>query len=223
MCGPSDQEKQLNAEESKFSNMLMGNYADYFGKQSAVLDRINNYLTPIAEAGPTQQGWAAPEVAAVNTQIGEGTGGNYAKAAQALGNQLSAEGGGNAYLPNGAANTLKAQVATAAAAQQSSESLAATEANYAQGHQNWEQATAGLQELGNQYSPSSMASEATSANQSAFGQADKIQQENNQLAKDIAGGITGLAGGALDFANGSDFMGQLGGGQIFGPGGILNG
>lgn len=222
MCGPSDQEKQLNAQESKFSNMLMGNYANYFGKQSAVLDNLNNYLTPIAEAGPTQQGWAAPEVAAVNTQIGETTGQNYAKAAQALGNQLSAEGGGNAYLPSGAANTLKAQIATAAAAQQSSENLAATEANYAQGRQNWQQATAGLQELGQQYNPSAIASEASGANQSAFGQADKIQQENNQLAKDIAGGITGLAGGFLDFANSSDALGQIGGGKVFGPGGALN-
>ncbi len=230
MCGPSQQQQSLGASETSFANLLQANYSQNFGAQSQVFQNLNNIFTPIAQAGPDQQGWGPQEAAAVNTQIGEGVGSNYAKATQALNTQLSARGGGNEYLPTGSEAALQGGVAAAAANQQSSEQLGATEANYAQGRQNWQQATAGLNALGQEYNPNAIAGEGNQANQSAFGQATKIQDMKNQEQASIAGGIAGLAmapftGGTSLFGAGvgalkNSFSGSSGGIGGLGAGGV---
>ena len=202
ICGSSSQERDLASQESSFASTLNANYAQNFGKQSDILSQLTNIFTPIAEAGPDQQGWGPQERAAVNTQIGEGVGSNYAKATEALNTQLSARGGGNEFLPTGSEAALRGGIATAAANQQSGEQLAATEANYAQGRSNFGQATAGLNALSQEYNPNAIAGEATQANQSAFGQASKINQENNQWESDLAGIATGGVKAGLSFLTG---------------------
>src|SRR5277367_3499793 len=111
MCGPSSQENSLEAQQSGLAKTLGANYNQYFGSQSAVLQNLNNMLTPIAEAGPDQQGFGANELAALNTQAGEGVGQNYAKASQALNTTLATRGGGNEALPTGAQAALKGSLA----------------------------------------------------------------------------------------------------------------
>jgi hypothetical protein len=180
---------------------------------------LNNLFTPIAEAGPNQQGFSGPELAALNTQVGEGVGQNYAKASQALNTQLSAQGGGNEYLPSGASAALKSNLASAAANQQSQEQLGVTEANYAQGRQNWQQATGGLNALAQEYNPTAIAGATNTASQNAFGQASQIQQMKNQEESEIAGGImslgTGfLTGGLSNLASGGAQAGSETGGGL---------
>jgi hypothetical protein len=177
--------------------LLQANYSQNFGAQSAALQNLNNIFTPIAEAGPNQQGFNAQQLAAYNTQIGEGVGQNYAKASQALNTQLASQGGGNEFLPSGAAGALKSNLATAAANQQSQEQLAVTQANYATGRQNWQQATAGLNALVGEYNPNAIAGQATGATQGAFQDQTKVQDMKNQEVASIVGGITGLATGGL--------------------------
>ena len=200
--------------------MLQANYTQNFGAQSAVLQQLNNIFTPIAQAGPDQQGFGPQELAALNTEATQGVGQNYTQASQALNNELAAEGGGNAYLPTGAAAALKGQLATSAANQTSQEQLGITQANYNQGRQNWQNATAGLNALAQEYNPNAIAGEATNANQGAFGEASNIQQQENQEQSAIAGGIAGLAMSAATFGAGGignlDTAGTSTGGEQLG-------
>lgn len=207
MCGPSIQQKGLASAESQFSTMLSQNYAKNFGAQSQILQNLTNMFTPIASQGPDQQGFGPQELAALQTQSGEGVGTNYNKASVALNNQLAAQGGGNEFLPTGARAALKGNLASAASNELSQEQLGITRANYAQGRQNWSQATAGLNALAGEYDPNAIAGESNSANSSAFGEATKVQEMQNEKEQAIAGGITSLAMGAASFGAGG--MGNL--------------
>jgi hypothetical protein len=230
MCGSSSSEKQLGAQEQSFSSTLQSNYAKNFGAQSADLSALNNIFTPIAEAGPDQQGFGPQELAAMNTTAGEGVGQNYAKATQSLNAGLAARGGGNEVLPSGAETQLKAGLASAGANQMSQEQLGITKANYDQGRANFGNATAGLNALAEEYNPNQIASSANNANQSAFGEADKINQQNNQWQSDIAGLATGgikaglgfLTGGISNVLSGGSQAGSTtgGGAEQFFSGGV---
>jgi hypothetical protein len=94
---------------------------------------------------------------------------------------------------------LKGQLASSAAGQLSGEELGITQADYAQGNQNFQQATGGLAALNNSYQTNSAGESGTSANKSAFGEADEIAQQEAQEDQAIAGGITSVAMGAATF------------------------
>jgi hypothetical protein len=216
ICGPSGQEKAIAGQQQDLSTLLSSDFSQRFGQQSAVLQNLNNMLTPIAQAGPDQQGFGAQELAALNTQAGESIGANYSKATQSLQNVLASRGGGNEFLPTGARSALQETLASSAADQMSKEQLGITRANYGQGRQNWQEATAGLSALANQYNPGEFSGQAQKGFDSAFGMADKIQQEKNQQQMAIAGGIAALGmdaatfgAGALEGTQGFDFQGGL--------------
>jgi hypothetical protein len=214
--GPSSQQESLNAQEVSMNNVFNSAFQSYLGSQSAVLQNIGNILTPIAQAGPTQQGFGAQELAALNTQATQGIGQNYNKASQALNLQESTRGGGNQVLPTGAANEQKENLAAAAANQESNAQLGITNANYAQGNANWRAATSGLQALGQDYNPSSFGSLGNTANNQAFGQASQIQQEQQQAA-DAPFALAGsVAMDALGGVGNLDFQGTSTGGEQLG-------
>lgn len=199
MCGASDEQKALEVQQQSFSSLLQANYSQRFNAQSNAFQALNNQFTPIAEAGPDQQGFGGNQLAALNTEAGEGVGQNYANASRALNTQLSAQGGGNEALPTGAAAALKGNLASAAANQQSSEQMAITNANYGQGRQNWQEATAGLNALGQEYNPNALAGETTSTASAAYGEAQQDAMQGYQQFDDIASGIGDVlkGGGAL--------------------------
>lgn len=216
MCGPSSQEKGIAGQQSNLSLLLQDHFNERFGAQSQILQNLNSMLTPIAEAGPDQQGFGANELAALNTQAGEGVGRNYAKATSALQNTLAARGGGNVYLPTGARGALQGTLASSAAGELSQEQLGITRANYAQGRSNWQQATGGLQALAGQYDPTGFSGQAQHGFESAFGMEHTINQEQSQKEMAIASGISSLAMGAATFGAGAlagnqgfDFQGGL--------------
>jgi hypothetical protein len=202
MCGPSSQEKAIAGEQQSLASLLSADFSQRFSEQSSTLQNLNNLLTPIAEAGPDQQGFGAQELAALGTQVGEGVGANYSKATQSLNNVLAARGGGGEVLPTGSSAALQATLASSAADQMSKEQLGITEANYSQGRKNWQEATAGLSALANQYNPGEFSGQAQKGYDSAFGMADKIQQENNQAQAEIIGGIGSIAMDAATFGMG---------------------
>ncbi len=202
MCGPSSQETAIAGQQQDLSTLLSSNFSQRFGQQSAVLQNLNNMLTPISQAGPDQQGFGASELAALGTQAAEGVGANYSKATQALQNTLAARGGGSEVLPTGARAALQGTLASSAADQMSKEQLGITEANYATGRQNWKEATAGLSALANQYDTTALSGQAQKGYESSFGMADKIQQEKNQEQAAIAGGIVSLGMDAATFGAG---------------------
>jgi hypothetical protein len=216
MCGPSGQEQAIAGQQQNLSTILASHFGERFGQQSAVLQNLNNLLTPISLAGPDQQGFGPQELAALNTQASEGVGANYAKASVALNNVLAARGGGQEFLPTGAAASLKGTLASAAADTLSREQSAITTANYGQGRQNWQQATAGLSALANQYDPTAFSGQSQSGYNSAFGMAHTINQEQSQKEAAIAGGIAALGLGAATFGAGG--IANLGAGESFGEG-----
>jgi len=107
ICGPSGQETAIAGQQQDLSTLLSSDFSQRFSQQSGVLQNLNSMLTPIAQAGPDQQGFGAQELAALNTQAGEGVGANYSKATQALQNTLAARGGGSEVLPTGARGALQ--------------------------------------------------------------------------------------------------------------------
>jgi len=201
-CGPSSAEKRLAAKQEGLADTYSSAFRDYFGKQSAVLQNLSNIFTPIAQAGPDQQGFGSNQLAALHTQATEGVGTNYAKATRALQTNLSARGGGGEVLPTGSEAALKGQLASAAANEQSNADLAITNANYATGRQNWQQATAGLEALGQQYNPSSFGNLSNAGTEAAFKDQSQITQEQQAASASILGGITSLAGGIPGIAGG---------------------
>lgn len=201
-CGPSSAEKRLAAKQESLSDTYSAAFSKYFGAQSQVLQNLNNIFTPIAQAGPDQQGFGSNTLAALHTQATQGVGVNYAKATRALQTGLAARGGGNEFLPSGAEGSLKGELAASAANQQSNEDLAITNANYATGRENYNRATAGLQALGQQYNPSSFGSLANQGTEAAFKDQSQITQEQQAASADIMGAVTGVAKGALAFGTG---------------------
>jgi hypothetical protein len=193
MCGPSASQQMLAGQQQNFSTLLSANYSDQFAKQSDILSKLNATLAPIVSAGVNQQGFGAPELAALTTGAHETVARNYAKGKQALNNTLAYNGGGNEVLPTGARAALNARLVSNAANEMSDADLAITQANYDQGRRNFESGVSALGGVANSYNPATYGGLTTSANNQAFGEATKVQDMKNQKQANIIGGITGLA------------------------------
>ena len=215
MCGPSGAQENIAGQTASLASTLSANYNKNFAAQAGVLQNLNNIFTPIAQAGPDQQGFGPQELAALSTAAGEGVGTNYSKASQALNNQLAVRGGGSEALPTGARAALQGQLASAAANASSQAKLGIVKANYDTGRSQWQSATAGLNALANAYNPNAIAGEAGGTLNSAFGDATQIQNMKNQEQAEIAGGITSLAMDAATFG-----AGAFAGGGFSGAGGL---
>ncbi len=205
MCGSSAAESGAQASEASFSQLLQQQAEANFGAQSQVLQNINQILTPIAEAGPSQTGFSPQELAALNTQAIDTTAAGAAAAQEKLNTQEAGRGGDTANPASGTAQALSAQLASGAENQLSQEELGITQANYAQGNKNFQQALTGLGGEAEELAPSSVANVANTGNQAAFGEASQINQQNNQVVSDLGGLIPGalsaLGGGITGVQN----------------------
>lgn len=221
MCGSSSQQNQLEqqqaanaAQQNTFMQDYFAQYQKQLGLQSGVLAQIQANLQPILNAGINQQGFSKQELGALNTEALNQTGANYANAARAA--QTAQAAGTDSTIMSGVAQQQRAAVASAAAGQTSQEELGITNANYAQGRQNYLTALGNLQNVAAMYNPQSYggleqgaANGASSATSAAFNEATQINQENNQWEADVAGGIMSGIGmvsggiGNLDSTGGS--------------------
>jgi hypothetical protein len=212
-CGPSQQEKNLEQQEASFDQTLQQDYSQTFAQNQEILGNLNSVLQPIVNAGPSQQGYSPAELSALNTQATDLSAQAVNQETQAAAAQENAAGGGTSFLPSGVNAQLNASINSAAENNLSQEKLGITQANYAQGEQNWQTALAGEENVAGQQNPLGYAGQTTSANSTAFGEANTIQQEENQEESDIIGGV---AQGALGIATGGASLG-LGG--LFGAAG----
>lgn len=135
--GPSAQQTEVFNEQNAFYQQMTQQSATEFGEFQNVYNTLTTQLTPIFNAGPSQQGWSPAEASAVESQITGQTAQNSMQAEQAVNNQFASAGGGTQYVPQGAQQQVGEQAQLAVAGQKSSEELQATEANYQQGTQNW--------------------------------------------------------------------------------------
>ena len=114
MCGPSQEQKNLEAEQASFTATLQQDYAQTFAANQEILSTLNSVLQPIVQAGPNQQGFSAQENSALNSQAINSTAQGYQQTADALGRQENAAGGGTSFLPSGVNAQINAGVASAA-------------------------------------------------------------------------------------------------------------
>jgi hypothetical protein len=177
---------------------MRSNFSQRFGQQSQDLKQLNDIYQPIFAAGPNQ-GIGGAELANLNTQAGQNVGQNYAKASQSLAGKIAQQGGGNEYLPSGAQNTLKQQMASSAASDLSGEQSKIAQYSQDTGRQLWSQAGAGLNALSGEYGANQLAGEATTAGNSAYGEAQQNAMQGYQQFGAIAGGISELAKSAASF------------------------
>src|SRR5580692_5121730 len=219
MFGGSDsQENNIASSSQSFTNMLQGNYASNYNKQSALLGQYAQDAEQLVNGTlPNVQGFSAPTLAGLNTAAINSAGAQARNVEQAVGTGIAGEGGGGGSgQTTGAQQQLKEAAASQAAGTLATNLSNINLNNYASGRQ---QQLAGISTLGNaaaQYSPTSYANPAISSGQNAFGEANTINTQNNQEAQAIGGtiesGIEAAAGGFgnLDMTGGSTFGEQVG-------------
>lgn len=212
MCGPSAAQSSLSASQSNFFNQLQSSYGTEFAGQNAILSSLNSAFQPILAGGINQQGFSAGESAALNTGAINNSAAAYRNAAQATNEQLAGRGGGNAYLPSGTNAAIQAGLASNAAGNLANQENQITQANYAQGRQNFLSAAGALSNAANIYNPNAAAGQATQAGSSAFNSATQIYNQGNQWIGALGGALGGatnafggaIGGGLADSAMGSN-------------------
>jgi hypothetical protein len=213
--GASQQETNIANSTQQFNQQLQGNYAANYNKQSNVISQYGNDVNELANGTlPSVQGWSPAEAAAVNTQAINNAGAQARNIEQAVNTSGARGGGPSSGLQSGVQQALNESAASQVANNLSATQNANTVANYNAGRA---QQVAGIEGLGTEaglLNPNAIASEANTAGGQAFGEANTVNQQNNQAAANIAGLVTSAAGAAVGLPG-------LGGG--FGGGGGMSG
>lgn len=197
LCKATDQQNQLASEQANFYQTLTQNYQQQFASQTAILQSLQAAYAPILAAGPGQQGYTPTQLAAINTSATENNANQFRNAKIAIQNDTATAGGGDKYLPSGAAAQLGASVDIAAATNQANAMNNITQQNYALGLQNFNNAAQVLGGVSSQYNPLGYAGASTQAGGQAFQEATTIQQENSAWEGELGGIIGGAASSLL--------------------------
>jgi len=222
LCKGASAEEKANAQaQADLAHTLQQDFATTFANQQNILAGLSKQLSPIVNAGPSQFGYSTAQTNALNTLASSGTAQQYQNAKRAVGEAQAAAGGGNALLPTGTNQQTMADLASAGAQQESNELLSIQNAGWNQGNQNYNRAVSDLLSTSGQFNPTGYASEAGSANSSAFNMSKTIADQNNAASPWNAiggalGGIAGLVGapilGDIGSKIGSKITGSLFGG-----------
>jgi hypothetical protein len=196
MCGATQQQTQISDAQQNFFNTLTSQYSTVFGENQAITGALTSAFTPILQAGPSQTGFSPGETNALDTANTENVATNYAQAQKATADVLAARGGGDTLLPSSVNANLLAQNANQAAAARASGQNTITQANYAQGYQNWQTAANALGSTAGLLNPTSYSGAATGAGTAASTSAYQIAQATNSPWNAAFGALGSLAGGA---------------------------
>ena len=200
--GADPAQTSLANSQSAFYNQMTQDYSQQFAGQNAILSTLQNTLNPIIAAGPNQFGFSTAQTNNLNSQAIQGTGQQYNNASRALGAEQAAAGGGNAYLPSGAQEAQKGNLAAASANQASNQLMGVQQAGYQQGYNTYESAIGQLNNAAGLYNPTGYSGAATAAGSAAGSSWNQIAQENQ--AANPFNAILGAAGGAA-----SAYLGSL--------------
>ena len=187
-------------QQSQLFTTATGQAQQEFGDASTAFGDLMSAFTPIAEAGPSQQGWSPAQLSATNSAAITNVGQQYKAANTAVKENMAAANGGNVALPSGAEIGPELGLSSAAASQTASELNANLVADYQQGNQNWKTAVAGIEGAPGVFNS---ANSATSAANNAGDSALKGQQAVasyptwGSFAMGALGNIAGATTGAL--------------------------
>jgi hypothetical protein len=195
MCGATQQQQQVSDEQNAFYKQLTQQYSTIFGQSQAITGALTQAYLPILQAGPSQTGFAPGEENALRTQNTENVATNYAQAQRATAQVLAAQGGGDTLLPSSINANILAQNTNLAAAQRTAGENTITQANYARGYGNWQQAAGVLGSTAGLINPTSYAGATTSAGGAAMQGATDIANAANS-PWNAAFGALGAIGGA---------------------------
>jgi hypothetical protein len=196
MCA-SDAQNQLQTEQMDFYKNLQEQDHTTFGEFQSILPQITSAYSPILAAGPNQYGFTPGEENNLESEATEGVATDYKNASQALKEQQAARGGGDTYLPSGVDDTESENLLASAAAQRSSEGLQIKQAGYAQGNQNFKDATQALTGEQSILNPQGAASVATTGGSAAGTTANQIASENESWEAPLIGAAGAVGGAAL--------------------------
>lgn len=205
--GASQQQKDISAAQSNYYNVLTQQAQEEFGLASGIFNQLKDMFSPILAAGIDQQGFSKAELDTLNAQVVNQTGANYHNAAQAVNEELAAQGGGNVRIGSGANDLVRERVADSAAQTASNEELQVQENNYATGRQNFLNAAAILSGAPGVFSGATAAAGvANNAGADASQTANEITQANNSwmglVGGILGGGLSGWASGGFKMPGG---------------------
>lgn len=193
--GSSAQENLAN-EQAAFYQTLTADYGTQFKNQSNILASLQAAFTPILQAGPGQYGFTTGEDTTLRTTAADSIARNFSGAQTALNESIASRGGGNTFLPSGAADQLSAGLLGSEAAAQSTASNNITQAGFNQGAANFNTAAGILGGAAAQYNPLGYAGAGTNAGNSAFSSATTLYNQGTAWQSAL-GGILGGAAGAF--------------------------
>lgn len=205
MCGATQQQQDITDEQQQFYKTLTDQYSTIFGQNQAITGALTSAFQPILAAGPGQAGMPAAEEQALRTQNTESVATDYAQAQRATAQILAARGGGNTLLPSSVNANILAQNANAAAAQRAAGENQITQANYAQGYQNWNTAANVLGSTAGLLNPTGYAGVANTSGSNAATSANQIAQANFAPW----GSVIGAAGSILGGKVGTSLVGKI--------------
>lgn len=191
MCGPSSEEKSIQASTQNFGSQMQQNYGTLFSQQQDVLKSINRSLNPTVAAGPSQRGFSSAEKSALQTAAINNAGAANTAAQQAARTYGAGEGsGGGSGITSGITKQIEGAIASQSAGQEDAQLNQIEQADWNQGNQNYWRAQGAMSGLASLENPNATAGTALGADQAAFQQASQINTENNALGQDIAGFVT---------------------------------
>jgi hypothetical protein len=213
--GPSTAMKENSAEQASLAREFMADYGQRFGEESAIFNQLRSSYAPLIAAGPGQQGFTSPVLAALNTQAINSSAVANRNAQQAVAN-FGAGRASDSGLKSGVQQQLEASVASNSANQLATAQNQITQANYTTGQQNYWRALGGIDSLAGKENSSATGNLASSQLSSSFGAATKVNDEINAQKAALAGGIASLGIDAATFGMGG--IANLGAGESFGEG-----
>ena len=145
-CGSHGAENAAAAQQSQFTNSMISEGQQVFGQDSSVFNTLVGNYSPIVKAGPSQAGYSAAESNALNAAAIQNVAAGYRNVAGATKAGLAGMGGGNTLTTSGAGLNANVAVGEAAANAQAGALNKIQQENWAQGHQNWLQASQGLRQ-----------------------------------------------------------------------------
>lgn len=199
ICGPSEQQKEIAAQEQNFEGVLQSNYNSRFAAQTSIINQLTQALSPIVAAGPDQLGFTAAEAAALNTQAINSAGAAARNAQQAAGLQPAASS--STGLTSGIQKAIRSGINSTIASGLANTQENIVQADDTQGLKNYQGAMGGFRALSGNNGPlgpsalSGLSDSAITSGKNAFGSATQINTENNAALATLGGLTSALTGG----------------------------
>jgi hypothetical protein len=215
MCKKSQQMQKLNDTVQNFSKNVTAQAGTIFGNANAVFNNIMNATQSIVAGGPSQAGYSAEELNAMNAANiqAAGTMARNLKGAAASG--AAAIGGGNTVTPSGSTQAAVLEAEQAAAAMQAAGQNNIVQKDYAVGNENFFKALDAEGHAPSVYGTSISANQEAGAEQKAAAESQQnIDNGNNWWKNDLMKlGMT-AAGAATSAFTGGFATKLMGGGGI---------